>query len=453
VIAGTVRDGDGEPLAKATVTVYRIKYEDGRRRIVMADGGYTDDLGQYRIAGLIPGKYYVKSDPEQKPLERNVLEGSLSYTADLSDDGQPRQKKKAARPPEVLLSGLAPGVRDTAAARVVDVEAGARVMGADVVLQRSRIVTVKGRATAPPGLRISGVQLIHGRPGTDPLQYSYSAEVDRDGNFEFGQVTPGSYLLTAMAGTVERASMPLPSGDGQQMFFVTTNSTGGAACHEQIPVEVGASNVEGVRVVLSAGGEVAGTVTVEGKDKPDSLSGQVVFENGEGEPLDTEIGPTGAFKTRLCSGRYTVIVQLGAQFLVHSIRSAGRDVLAEGMTISGPGSEPLDIVLGSDGGRVDGVVLDADDKPVAGATVVLVPEAKLRSRASRFRQTETDQYGRYELKDIPPGDYRLFAWEDVELGIWYDPEFLKAVESKGQVVTIQPNGHESSKPHVIATAR
>jgi hypothetical protein len=35
------------------------------------------------------------------------------------------------------------------------------------------------------------------------------------------------------------------------------------------------------------------------------------------------------------------------------------------------------------------------------------------------------------------------AWDDVEPGIWWDPEFLKNYEGKGEQVTLKPAGHES----------
>jgi len=57
VIAGTVREQDGEVLARANVYLFRLQFEDGRRRIrQVTELIHTDDLGQYRVAGLIPGR-------------------------------------------------------------------------------------------------------------------------------------------------------------------------------------------------------------------------------------------------------------------------------------------------------------------------------------------------------------------------------------------------------------
>ena len=53
------------------------------------------------------------------------------------------------------------------------------------------------------------------------------------------------------------------------------------------------------------------------------------------------------------------------------------------------------------------------------------------------------------MEGTAPGEYLLFAWEDVEPGIWHDPDFLKNYEGKGERVTIRAAGHESSKVRLI----
>ena len=47
VLAGTVRETDGEPLAGARVAVFAATYEEGRRRLDQVDDTHTDDQGQY----------------------------------------------------------------------------------------------------------------------------------------------------------------------------------------------------------------------------------------------------------------------------------------------------------------------------------------------------------------------------------------------------------------------
>src|SRR5207253_163015 len=59
VIGGRVLDEDGEAMPGVMVRVMRYQYLQGERRLTPAGGGQTDDKGQYRVWGLMPGDYYV----------------------------------------------------------------------------------------------------------------------------------------------------------------------------------------------------------------------------------------------------------------------------------------------------------------------------------------------------------------------------------------------------------
>ena len=54
------------------------------------------------------------------------------------------------------------------------------------------------------------------------------------------------------------------------------------------------------------------------------------------------------------------------------------------------------------------------------------------------------------LKNLDPGEYRVFAWEDLEPGDYMDPEFVKPLESQGEPVTIRDNSKESLKVKLIS---
>ena len=52
--------------------------------------------------------------------------------------------------------------------------------------------------------------------------------------------------------------------------------------------------------------------------------------------------------------------------------------------------------------------------------------------------------GQFHFKSVPPGEYKLFAWEDVESGAWLDPDFIKPLDDKGKSVTIRADGQENA---------
>ena len=70
-----------------------------------------------------------------------------------------------------------------------------------------------------------------------------------------------------------------------------------------------------------------------------------------------------------------------------------------------------------------------------------------------YRTTSTDIYGRFHIQGIPPGSYKVFAWEEVEKDIWQNPEFMLPIEGRGAVVEIQAASQSSADVQVIPLAR
>src|SRR5437773_1658737 len=60
-IAGRVLDEDGDAMPGVAVRVMRYQYQQGERRLTPAGSAQTDDRGQYRVWGLMPGDYYVSA--------------------------------------------------------------------------------------------------------------------------------------------------------------------------------------------------------------------------------------------------------------------------------------------------------------------------------------------------------------------------------------------------------
>src|SRR5262249_23433055 len=61
VITGRVFDEDGEPVQSATIMASREVYHEGRRTLATKGWAQTNDLGEFRLYGLAPGKYYVSA--------------------------------------------------------------------------------------------------------------------------------------------------------------------------------------------------------------------------------------------------------------------------------------------------------------------------------------------------------------------------------------------------------
>jgi len=61
VLGGRVLDEDGDAMPGVTVRVMRYQYLQGARSLTPAGSAQTDDKGQYRVWGLMPGDYYVNA--------------------------------------------------------------------------------------------------------------------------------------------------------------------------------------------------------------------------------------------------------------------------------------------------------------------------------------------------------------------------------------------------------
>jgi hypothetical protein len=95
----------------------------------------------------------------------------------------------------------------------------------------------------------------------------------------------------------------------------------------------------------------------------------------------------------------------------------------------------LGIVLASNTAQISGSVTGAGES--GHRTVVLVPAAdELRRSASMYRAVSTQDRGVFVFKDVRPGTYKLFAFEDVEPFAWLDAEVMKPLESMGETVSV-----------------
>ena len=79
--------------------------------------------------------------------------------------------------------------------------------------------------------------------------------------------------------------------------------------------------------------------------------------------------------------------------------------------------------------------MDTRQQPVALIEVVLIPETQ-RNRFDLYRRVTADINGRFTIRGIPPGNYRLYAWEEIEPYAYFDPEVVRQVESQGKAVRV-----------------
>jgi len=432
VVRGRVTDEDGDPMLNAQVAVLQQTFVGGRSRWEQAGAERTNDLGEYRVAGLAAGNYYVSVTPP--PDFKSLIEAA-------GVGPRPATEKAAATSYQTTYY---PGTSDRSQAAPVQLHAGDE-FPVNFSLTLSPSLSIRGAVVNLPA-KSSAVIMLQSRDFNLVLN---GAEMHADGSFVIRDVAPGAYTILA---TVENAPVPMMA---RQALQIVSN------------------NVDDVRLSPQAGGWIHGRLRLESKsggrldadqifltlrsaDGDDDMLG--AFSMGEGFSHLAHVARDGTFEWKsVPPGNY--YVQLAGEgglnsdtngnLFLKSVLAGGREVGDAGISVNG-GAVLVDLVVSGDGGVVEGVVTDQKGEPVANAVVVAVPEIRLRARVERYRKTVSDQSGRFTLRGIEPGDYTLFSWESVEGEAYYNPEFLKNYEGQGSGLRVGEGERKSVRVGVIA---
>jgi hypothetical protein len=79
---------------------------------------------------------------------------------------------------------------------------------------------------------------------------------------------------------------------------------------------------------------------------------------------------------------------------------------------------------------------------------VLIP-TDARNRTSRYKAVVTGSDGKFRFQEIPPGDYKVFAWDDIETGAWENAEFMRPYEARGRAVRVSEKSKDEVPVDVI----
>jgi hypothetical protein len=228
------------------------------------------------------------------------------------------------------------------------------------------------------------------------------------------------------------------------------------------PVEVGGADLDGLVISLSPSVDIAGRVITEGVNTgaADNYHPIVILKSdlagmpGRMSQIYAQFSGNRDFMINdAIEGDYELLLtDLPRGTYVKSIRFGAADVLNGGLRVESRSSDRLEIVLSSNGAVLDGAVVDRNREPVANAVVALVPAAARRHRADLYKNVSSDIAGRFHFDAIAPGDYLVFAWQEVEQNLWRDPNFLRRNEASGKLIHLGESGRDSVELNVIPFA-
>jgi hypothetical protein len=211
---------------------------------------------------------------------------------------------------------------------------------------------------------------------------------------------------------------------------------GGRQLMARVPVDVGNEDLDGVVVRMEPGMTITGRVRVEsaaGTGAPAQSWGLILTSSEPG--LDTrrmqwDKGSSTFSISDLTPGAYMIAGTPPAPFYLKRGMIGSRDLSREETPITQSGLE-LDVVLGDDGGVLEGVVEDADGKLfAAGAGITVMQDGRLASFNS------SGPNGHFRIQNIAPGDYHIYAWDNAAEAEFADEGWMKRHGGYGQSVTV-----------------
>jgi hypothetical protein len=409
VLNGHVFDEDDNPIPRAQVAVLRYFYESGRKQCRAVGQVQTNDLGEFEIIDLQPDRYYLQVSG---PRIRN-LPVHTHWT----------------RREEAYPITFYPNAREIGEATPTDVAPGAHISNLDFHLRKVSGYHIRGNVAGETASQQEMLdQLSVDTPGAH-VGAIFQSGLQTDGSFDIPGVTNGSYDVSYTHAVIGLSEIRYPVQS----------------------VHVADADVNGLVFAERPEAQLSGTITVEGA-QPQKLNIYVALD-----PTKTFYGAGG---WSAADGSFHIVpapmevCRLDLRFppegyYVKSIHLGDREIKDGQIDLTNSATAPLSILLASDGGTIDGNVQTADGQPSAGTELTIAPSDEYDGRSDLLKRATTDATGNFHIKDVAPGDYRVYAWE---IDLDQNPqsaEFRKLFDGKSAALTVGPKGEASVQVNVI----
>lgn len=394
VITGKVLDEDGEPAPNLMVQALAPTEEVEEALLDESDGpnpskgkafapvalAATNDLGEFRLIGLPPGRYLVSA------AESSFIMGNLGLAGGILslDAGEGEGAHKAS-------TTYYPGVTRPEQASSIELKAGGEAV-ADMQLQHEQMLNVSGTVTREDGSPAPGT-LISVVPVDSSVVLdfgNFTATTEENGQFTLRQIPAGTYILQARF-----------LGDAPQHML---------SAHQRI--EVQPEGNKNLHIVVGEGMSVSGKITVE-SGPPQKISDwylrfRPTDEVAEG--ASGEIDKDGNFKAGgLEPGAYVVsISRLPEKYFLKRITYGGHTSKDGTLTVPSEGiSSKIELLVSPNGAAIEGIVQNAKQEPVGGTLLLLQTGAARDKRREVKARASSDQHGKFYFRGLAPGTYTV----------------------------------------------
>jgi hypothetical protein len=208
--------------------------------------------------------------------------------------------------------------------------------------------------------------------------------------------------------------------------------------------------------VIDAGGDTTEVSMADMRPASAKISGVLILDNGAVTPppnssiqiidrntrqfQNAKLGANGefTFEKAMEPGTYQVFIVNVPYFILRGMHAKGAHMTGRELTIDESTTDVKLTIMASRGvGQITGTAI-TDNKPMAGAMIVLVPEHPV-TRAFAIRRDQSDSDGTFTLAQIVPGKYTVLALRDGWELEWNNPEALRGFMSKGTAVEVGEN--------------
>jgi hypothetical protein len=402
VIYGRIAEEDGEPIEGLPVALLAQRLQNGRKTWEQRPGAVTDEDGNFRIAELQPGNYFLSAGPSRNPV---------TFPAKLSQPG-------AQGIPLVYY----PVGSELADAAPVSISPGKKAE-INLTLSPQPFYRVSGTISGYAAGQSMNLQL-RNSAGT-PLAYNFRFD-SASGSFRILWVPAGAYTLQAYApdghGHSLTAAVPLTVNaelSGVHVLLLPTVN---------IPIRM--------RVITSrTGGERLG-------DQENYFPAyvQLIARNGGLFELrygSQQVGEKGASSLELqniAPGTYGVEVNPSGPLYVQSAMSGTTNLLDSDLFVApGASPQPIEITLRDDVASINGNVSLGNQ--TLSATILAFSE----HASAPPRIQPTNPGGAFQLSFLPPGAYKILAVDHPDQLEYANPEVLKKYLLKAREVTLSPD--------------
>jgi hypothetical protein len=406
IISGRIIDESNEPVRGVEVRLLALDYYRGRQTLSTMNSAVTDDRGEYRIFDIRPGSYYLLAE--------------FNLNKDLN-------KTLAIPPPKGSTLDIAyppifyPSTSDMPQAQKMMVNPGDE-LHADFALVPMQAVSIQGRVVNGLTNRPVAKPNVTAYWGENTAVMARTAELtEQENGFEIRGIGPGTYTLR------------------------TTFTDDGENFTDERTVEVTSQGIKNLVIAGLPDFEVTGHVRLESAKLPAWYPSVEFASVGPKVGSIFRVGTNRAdlqFNGKLHPGdHYKVNVpNLPQDFYLKSVKVSGREVPNTDLVIGGRHPE-LDLLVSPAGGHIEGSALNDRKEPVSGSYLLLVPDFSDKINVDAIRTMRTDSKGKFVIRGVAPGIYRLFAFEDIEINeLLNQPDQLKSYEANAQLVRVEEGG-------------